>query len=337
MIIQKATKEKTKARIAIYGPSGAGKTYTALSIASGMGKKIGAICSENRSMRKYSDRFEFDVIDLDKIDRTVAGYVKAIKMFNDAKYDVLIIDSLSHAWKELKKEVERIAAAKFGGNTWAAWSQGNPMQDNFINTILEFEGHIISTMRSNTDWVIEKNDKGKTMPVRVGLSPDQGKGIEYEFDMLLEINQDHWATVIKDRTGKFQDQSIEKPGKELGSDIASWLSDGAEVQIKTPSPQLPKTPLHNTVNLEKPSMFDWTKAKDEISELVKKVGMKIEVNKSLYFKNLPVNTKPYTEMEFKRDRAYLLTLVEPEIENSNIAPEFVVTEPKDENLPRGVM
>jgi hypothetical protein len=79
-------------------------------------------------------------------------------------------------------------------------------------------------MRSKTEWSIESDGKGKQKPVRVGLAPEQGKGIEYEFDLLLEISPDHIGRVIKDRTGKFQDELLEKPGEEFGKALAKWLA-----------------------------------------------------------------------------------------------------------------
>jgi hypothetical protein len=81
-------------------------------------------------------------------------------------------------------------------------------------------------MRSKTEWQTEQGNNGKSRPVRVGLAPEQGKGIEYEFDLLLEISTEHIANVIKDRTGKFQDKLIEKPGKEFGAQLVAWLSEG---------------------------------------------------------------------------------------------------------------
>src|SRR4051794_28517389 len=94
-----ATKEQTKARVAIYGPSGGGKTFTALRIATGFGGRIAGIDTERKTMKKYSDRFKFDHCDL--TDRTIDGYIEAIHFAGKAGYDVLVIDSLSHAWKEL--------------------------------------------------------------------------------------------------------------------------------------------------------------------------------------------------------------------------------------------
>jgi hypothetical protein len=225
--IKRATKRATKLRLATFGPSGAGKTMSALRIATGLGGPIGLIDTERGSASKYSDRWEFDVIELET-HKDIDTIVGAIRAFADAGHKVLIIDSLSHAWQELLTEIDKLAATKYKGNTWSAWSQGTPKQRALVDAILAYPGHVIATMRSKTEWTQEKDDRtGKTKPIRVGLAPEQGKGIEYEFDMLMELSVTHVAEVIKDRTGKFQDALIEKPGEDFGRELAAWLMDGA--------------------------------------------------------------------------------------------------------------
>ena len=66
----------------------------------------------------------------------------------------------------------------------------------------------------------------------VGLSPEQGKGIEYEFDLLMEITPEHFGNILKDRTGKFQDKSIEKPDEKFGKQLAEWLDEGVVAPVK---------------------------------------------------------------------------------------------------------
>jgi hypothetical protein len=225
MGFQKAVKSKSKLRAAMFGPSGAGKTYSALAIATGMGKAIALMDSERSSASLYADRFDFDQVDL--VDKTIDEYVFYINEAAKAGYDVLIIDSLSHAWEVLNEEVQLIADTSFRGNFWSAWSKGTPRQRKLIDAIVSFPGHIIATMRSKTEWQTGSGTDGKkTGPVRVGLAPEQGKGIEYEFTVLFELTTEHLAHVIKDRTGKFQDKIIEKPGKEFGQQLVAWLNDG---------------------------------------------------------------------------------------------------------------
>jgi hypothetical protein len=230
---QKATKEKAKLRLALFGPSGSGKTFTGLRIATGMSNKIAVIDTERGSASKYADRFTFDVLELPKND--IETYCQAIQAADQSGYDVLIIDSLSHAWQELLEEIDKLAYSKYQGNTWAAWSKGTPKQRALVDAILNFSGHVIATMRSKTEWTTSSDSNGKNKPVRVGLAPEQGKGIEYEFDMLMELSTNHVAEVIKDRTGKYQDKLIDKPSEEFGKELVAWLNSG-EVKPKLTPP-----------------------------------------------------------------------------------------------------
>jgi hypothetical protein len=229
MGFQKAVKSKSKLRCALFGPSGAGKTYSALSIAKGIGGKVAVIDSERGSASKYADKFDFDVVDLEK--KSIDEYVQFIVEAGEAGYSVLIIDSLTHAWQDLLEEVEKLANAKYRGNTWSAWSEGTPKQRALVNAILSCPCHIMATMRSKTEWQTTQDDRGKSRPVRVGLAPEQGKGIEYEFDMLLELSTEHIANVIKDRTGMFQDKLLTKPGVEFGRELVEWLNTGVDETI----------------------------------------------------------------------------------------------------------
>lgn len=228
MAFTKAVKTKSKLRLAIFGPSGGGKTYTALRIAKGMTapEKIALIDTEHGSASKYSDRFSFDTDDLSN--PTIDNLIRKLEEAANGGYEVVIIDSLSHAWQELLDEMDRLAKAKCSGNSFAAWRDGTPKQRRLITAILDYPGHIIATMRVKTEWIIEQNERGKATPRRKGLSPEQGKGIEYEFDMLMEIGEEHIANIIKDRTGKYQDAIIDKPGEDFGKDLMAWLTNGVE-------------------------------------------------------------------------------------------------------------
>jgi hypothetical protein len=239
---QPATKAQAKLRAALFGPSGSGKTFSALRMATGIGGRIAVIDTERGSASKYADRFTFDTCQL--LDRTIEGYLAALDVAAKAGYDVLIIDSLSHAWQELLQEVDRLAKARFSGNTWAAWSEGTPKQRRLIDALTDWPGHVIATIRSKTEWNQQTDEKtGRLRPVRIGLAPEQGKGIEYEFDLLLELSTDHVGTVIKDRTGKFQDRIIEKPDEAFGRELVAWLAEGVPARPPaTPAPESPKPP-----------------------------------------------------------------------------------------------
>jgi hypothetical protein len=241
MAFKKAEREQLYLRCAVYGPSGSGKTMTAMRMAKGIAEKMGVpfavIDTEARSASKYADRFDFEVDDLEK--KTVEHYIASMNEAANAGYKVLVIDSLTHGWRGLTDEVDRISANSASKNTFSPWAKVNPKQKRFIDAILNYPGHIIVTMRSKTEWVIGEGKDGKTAPKMLGLAPEQGKGIEYEFDLLMELNQSHQAHVTKDRTGKFQDESIDKPGEDFGVALYQWLMSGTKAKPAAQTP-LPK-------------------------------------------------------------------------------------------------
>jgi len=225
-------------RCALFGPSGSGKTMTALKIAKAIAKKMGVpfavIDTEARSASKYADRFALKVDNLGK--KTIDHYLASMEEAAQKGYKVLVIDSLSHAWRELTEEVDRITQASSNKNSILSWGKVGPKQKRLVEAILNYPGHLITTMRSKTEWVIGMGENGKTAPEKVGLAPEQGKGIEYEFDLLLELKQNHFATITKDRTGKYQDAVIEKPGEDFGVELYDWLMDGkAEMPATAPA------------------------------------------------------------------------------------------------------
>jgi hypothetical protein len=240
MAFKQAERTRLWLRCALFGPSGSGKTMTALRMAKGiagkMNGKIAVIDTEAKSASKYADRISFVVEDLNR--KTVEDYIGAMNDAARLGYKVLVIDSLSHAWRELTEEVDRIAQQSTSKNTFSPWAKVNPKQKRFIDAILNFPGHIIATMRSKTEWVIGEGKNGKNAPEKLGLAPEQGKGIEYEFDLLMELNQNHQAVVTKDRTGKFQDETIEKPGEEFGIALYEWLV-GSDTGVAEASPVKP--------------------------------------------------------------------------------------------------
>jgi hypothetical protein len=199
-----------------------------------MGCRFAVIDTEAGSASKYADRYKFVVDNL--TGKTIDHYLASMKAAKEADFKVLVIDSLSHAWRELTEEVDRIAAKSVTHNSFQAWGKVSPKQKRFIDAILNYPGHIIVTMRSKTEWVVGEGKNGKTAPEKLGLAPEQGKGIEYEFDLLMELTQHHDALVTKDRTGKFQDEAIEKPGEEFGVALYDWLAGGEDEVPANPAP-----------------------------------------------------------------------------------------------------
>lgn len=226
----KATKTRAKLRLALIGPAGSGKTYSALSIAQGLGDKIALVDTEYGSASKYADRFTFDTLELTSC--APERYIDAITDASASGYDVLIIDSLSHAWAGkdgLLEFVDKRAKASDTGNSFGAWRDATPKHNALVDALLAAPLHLIVTMRAKMEYVLEKNDKGKSVPRKVGLQPIQRDGLEYEFDIVGDMKLEGKALVVsKTRYSGLAEEVIEKPGKKLGQRLKAWLSDGVE-------------------------------------------------------------------------------------------------------------
>ncbi|HEY9762383.1 MAG TPA: ATP-binding protein [Trichocoleus sp.] len=218
-MFQKATKTQAKLRLAICGPSGSGKTYSALAIAQHLGKTIALIDTEHGSASKYADLFNFDVCNLE--DFHPSKYMEAIKFAGQSDYDVIVIDSLSHAW---------FAELDLAGKAFDGWKNVRPLERALIDAMLASPTHIIATMRTKTEWVMEEyiNKAGKSCvaPKKVGTAPIQASGIEYEFDLAGEMDLNHLLTISKSRCPKLSNTSHLNPGQELAETMLAWLSDG---------------------------------------------------------------------------------------------------------------
>ena len=102
-------------------------------------------------------------------------------------YDIIIVDSLSHAWNGkggVLEIVDEVLARKKTSNSMVGWKEATPIHQNLIENIVSSGIHIIATMRSKQEYVIEKDSKGKTQINKKGLAPIQRDGMEYEFDVV---------------------------------------------------------------------------------------------------------------------------------------------------------
>jgi hypothetical protein len=225
-----AAKEAVKARIALHGPSGSGKSYTALTFATHLSDRVAAIDTEKGRLREHARRFKFDHFVPDRFDPR--ELTKLLAQAGAAGYGAIVIDSFSHYWMGTGGALEFVDAnTKPGGNKFASgWNDYRPIENAMLDALLSYPGHVIVTMRVKTAYVIEQNAKGKSEPKKVGLKPEQREGVEYEFSIVGELDRDHVMTVTKSTCEDLMDAQVAKPGVETAAIIAEWCSDG------TPSP-----------------------------------------------------------------------------------------------------
>lgn len=248
---RKAERKRAKARIALSAPAGGGKTHSALKIAKGLGGKIAVIDTESGSAELEAGKAgipDFDVITMHAPFDPIK-YIAAIEAAEQAGYDIVIIDSLTHAWAGtggLLDKVDNISKGSKSGNSYTAWRDVTPLHNKLVESILQSKCHIIATMRTKTDYILETNSKGGMQPKKVGMAPIQREGMDYEFTIVFDIDQaSHVATATKDRTSLF-DGAPFVPTEKTGEQILQWLNSGAEV-VTPVEPEKPVEPAKPTV------------------------------------------------------------------------------------------
>lgn len=228
---QKATRKQLKLRLALCGPTGGGKTKTALLLAAYLGKRVAVIDSENRSASKYLGDPgvpEFDVCELESF--APKTYVEAIKVAEAAGYDVIVVDGITQAWsgKDGALEmVDRAAKRSTTGNSFTAWRDVTPHHNALVDALVQCKAHLIVTMRSKMEHVLVENERGKKEPKKIGMAPIQRDGMEYEMDIVGELDVDHNLVITKTRCSALDGAILRKPsGRELGEPLLKWLSEG---------------------------------------------------------------------------------------------------------------
>lgn len=234
-MFKKAVRKNAKLRLVLSGTSGTGKTWGALAIAKGIGGKIAFLDTERGSASLYSHLVDFDVFEMQP-PYNPERFIEVIHEAEKAGYTTLILDSITHEWNGqggVLEIVDAIAKAKYRGNSYAAWNEGTPRHQKFIDAMLASNCHIIATMRSKAVYVETEKGNGKKAIEKQGSAPQQRDGLEYEFTTVLDLTLDgHLANASKDRTGLFGDPF--QISEQTGKDLLNWLNQGVEVKKYSP-------------------------------------------------------------------------------------------------------
>ena len=255
MAFVRAERKRAKARIGICGPAGSGKTKSALRIAFGIvgyNGKIAVIDTEHGSASLYADLGSYDTDEMDA-PFTVQKYIAKIREAEKLGYDLIIVDSLTHAWAGSGGLLEFVDQKNGnGGNKFAGWREATPLHNELVEAMLQSPLHVIATMRSKTEYILEEDARGKKVPKKMGLAPVQRDGMDYEFTLVFDVDQgDHRATASKDRTGLFKNitQAFNDTlTEEEGKLIKTWLETGIEApappprSAQEPPPHQPELP-----------------------------------------------------------------------------------------------
>ncbi len=248
--VKDAVRRGQKARVVISGPSGAGKTWTLLSIATVLsgGESFVVIDTENESAALYADKFKFKVINwtppYDPIELTAA--IKSLQ----GDYPVIVTDSLSHFWTAEggTLDIVNAAAAKMRGNSYVGWKEGTPAQQGMYEAMIRCSAHILVGVRSSMEHIQEKDERGKTIVRKIGMAPVQRTGLEYEFTVAGDMTMDHELIITKTRCD-ILDGKVYKAHKEkdMAATLKAWLDSAAPSEPR-PDPVTPVTPLEDCIS-----------------------------------------------------------------------------------------
>ena len=231
--VKKAKREKIYVKLALMAPSGGGKTYGSLRLASGMADEIkketgkdAKILLANTEQKRgyyYANEFDYDIVDVEP-PHNPAKYVELIDFAVSEGYDILIIDSSSHEWEGKGGCLELQQQA---GGTYQAWSKITPRHNRFIEAIADSPIHIIATMRGKDQYEVNKDERGKTSVQKLGVGAKQRDGFEYEFTCTFLIDQKtNCAEVQKDNTHIFEGEGATLLTENHGRKIIQWANSG---------------------------------------------------------------------------------------------------------------
>ena len=297
---KRAQKRAVKLRAAIDGPSGAGKTLSALRIARGLVGPEGTIAvidTEHGTAEKFYARMvEFDHAPLVKYQPR--DYIDLMKQAEYA--DVLVIDSLSHAWSE---GVLGMVDAK--GGQFDAWRHVTPHHNALVTALLTFPGHLIVTMRSKMSYEVSKDEKtGKTRVEKLGLKPVQREGMEYELDLVMDMDMRHALTVGKSRITELADRTVLMPGEEFGAEIAALVSDGLPEPVDTLALARDLSAIAGDNEALKAALAEAKITRDDLADEVK-LGVAREIAEKVKLRSRfvpPADEPPADEPEFINEK-----------------------------------
>ena len=227
-----AVRRKTRARVALCGPSGSGKTYTALAFAHVFAPgSIALIDTEKESADGYEGLNGWHWASFKPVTYEPEVLIDALAAAAAAGMECVVIDSLSHFWMGtggMLEQVDNSAKRSRSGNSFAGWKEMRPAERRMIEAMTSYPGHLIVTMRTKTEWVIQDNERGKKEPRRIGTKPEQREGIEYEFSVVADMDLDNVLTVTKTRVPPLKRAVVAEPGPDFAQTILDWLNDGGD-------------------------------------------------------------------------------------------------------------
>lgn len=251
-----ATREQIILRAAFVGKSNSGKSWTAMLTAVHLAERLGigpvyVIDSENGSALRYAKSpktghgFTFKHVAMPPDDYSPEMYCEAIDYCEAQGARVILVDGISQEWTDapgcVLEQVDAITEAATArkaaqGNVKQAsafstgWAEMSPRHSVFVQRMLRCSAHLIATMRCKTAYEVGRDGA----PKKIGLAPIQRPGVEYEFDLLFQMD-DAVLTVGKTRCDRIAPGTvITRPGTEFADLLVDWIQDVDQAPAAVP-------------------------------------------------------------------------------------------------------
>ena len=203
--IKEAVRESVPLLIGLVGPSGGGKTGSALELAHGIqevvGGDIGGIDTEANRMKHYANapmfsdkkrNFKFKHLAF-SAPFNPGSYQQAIDAMIKAGVKTVIVDSFSHehdgpggVLEMHEAKLDKLAGqdyAKRERSTFLAWAEPKAERRALINYLLQQPCNFIFCFRAKEKIKMLKDAEGKNKPIAQGWQPIAGE--EFVFEMTL--------------------------------------------------------------------------------------------------------------------------------------------------------
>lgn len=239
-LLKKAENQIAAAKIGLYGEAGSGKTRTAMEVAIGLAK----LGPEPRPIAFFDTEGGSDfMIPLCKeagIDLLVAkarAFKDLMDFMAEARMEgaVIIIDSISHTWDDLRESYEKKLKREKGLEIWD-WGIIKPAWRKFTDEYLRTPCHAIVCGRSASVYEQVYNEaRGKSEVQVTGTKMKTEKETGYEPSLLIEMERrqkrdgkgwDHVAVVLKDRADLLDGQEFSHPTFETFRPHFEFLNIG---------------------------------------------------------------------------------------------------------------
>lgn len=249
-----AIREHVPLLCGLMGPSGGGKTFSALRLATGIqqvtGGDIYGIDTEANRMKHYADIFKFKHVPFEAPFGSL-DYLAALQFCASQGAGVIIVDSMSHEHEgpggllDLQdQEMQRLAGDDYGTYkaerfNMLAWQKPKAARRRFINGLLQINANFIFCFRaketSKPKQVQQDNGRTKTQIVPMGFMPIAGDEFVYEMTLnaLLLPGAQGVPTWKSDNVGERQMMKLPEQFRSLmdnprpldermGKDLALW-------------------------------------------------------------------------------------------------------------------